>query len=1643
MFRTTFARRRFAAPAPTAVPAPSHCAWVPAAVVSHLAPLRLLLLCLALWGAGSPLAAQAVTNTAPRLTINNNATTVGQFASLQVDVCDDHNLNSSSRELYWNGTNVTNSTAWATQSGYYNCAVAARITSSQTSVLGNNTVRAVTCDQLSYSWYPYGPLCTDVTRTLVFRNVDVPDLTAINKPPNRSDSVVFTVNRTANVGSTTYNLTATCSGGVSGCSVQSTVSVTASATVKVSFTTGSANGTGTVTLRATSSDAASSYDDGSVSITNVFPDWMTVSAAQNNNDHQATGACAASCFAATASVSTVPFISMDAPQNITLAYHGDRVAVRPFVFADVSLASGADAVTGLTMKLQRGTDGKAVKFLNGDTVLNFSPGSIASRAVRLAGQFAADSNGMGATGMYMDTLVVTASYADHSETQRIPLRIMVVNERQSPIARGWAVAGLQRLYPQSGAVAGALITSGDGSAVYFAQSGSDYVAPAGEFTSLRWDAGSSRWIRSTPDSTKFYFNSAGLLTSIVTRASRQTDFTYDGQQRLVSITLPFWVNALGRRALTLRYTGNGSDYGLWQVEEPKKGTTANGGRITTFAVNAGDSTLRVVQDPDGVQSTFGYDSLRRLETMMGRDSATWTFLYRTDKSWKLAGMRSPTVAVDNGSGGTVNDQLVTRDTAWQTDSVPTASTAGAPQVPIPTDSVMAVVVDAGGHATRFTVDRWGQPLRTVDALGNATVITRNANGQPTSVLYPTGVSDSFGYSGPFMTSAQVAGQAAPTYFTHGAWGQLTYQTGNGPTVQHFVGGQGRIDSTKVAGAYVTKYVYDGDLRLTHATDPQGHTTQFFYDVSWGNQDSIRTHDGKGGKTYFDSLGRDSASKSAGRATVRQLYDVMNRPTQTFDGVNGTATVIEYVRDRAVRVIDPKGQVYKTDFNALGWPIRVYDAKEPDSAVAYTYTRDGLPATRKNLEGKRVVTTYDAIHRVLTQFDSLAGTRTFSYNPTGTQVVALAQRPGGDTISIDRTFTNATGWTDSVTTVLAGQSFRRHYHRHPYDNYLDSVGVSSPSGVGLLHRRWWQNGSTGRLDSLAVGTSRVKFGYNADGLRTTTTWGTSITRTDGYTADHLPSSVSFNVQALSGAFGQTFALDSMGRIRKETRFAAGGAPGGGDRTTNRTYDYDGLGRLRRIQHDHADTAQVCGPGGCGPIAFEYLTRRLGLQYDPASNLTQETDSVNNTTVTATLLGGNRLQAWGQTSFLYDRDGNDTLRTTPSGTTKFTWSAGGLLLSAISGSDTTYYDYDAAGQLVRKRKPGNVIDRWYLWDQGQLLAELNATATGRLAEYAYFPGVDQPLAMVDGSGGVHWYQQSVIGNVDGLFSMTGTVEQTLRYDDWGVLESSSSSIGGLSALRWKGLYFDGGPTNLYYMRARWYDPAARRFASQDPIGLAGGINPYAFGGNDPVNMSDPTGLYCQVTYNRYSDGSLRYRSHDFSTCGWAPLYQGSVFGGQQHGLDVYRRLEEMYLYGSTLAAGGYPGQSGTGRRPTDPHGYKPIKACPAFLQPGTPYRQRLETLGPMGTNANESGAFFLNRSGGGVRRGHVIPGVSRSVTPPAKNPAGAVSWNHTHTPPYYAGYGQGPSVGDAQWAARRSLPVFAISRDSVFWVNPAGDAYGCAR
>jgi RHS repeat-associated protein len=77
-------------------------------------------------------------------------------------------------------------------------------------------------------------------------------------------------------------------------------------------------------------------------------------------------------------------------------------------------------------------------------------------------------------------------------------------------------------------------------------------------------------------------------------------------------------------------------------------------------------------------------------------------------------------------------------------------------------------------------------------------------------------------------------------------------------------------------------------------------------------------------------------------------------------------------------------------------------------------------------------------------------------------------------------------------------------------------------------------------------------------------------------------------------------------------------------------------------------------------------------------------------------------------------------------------------------------------------------------------------------------------------------------------------TNTYSDYGAPQS-----GTWLAYQYAGYRYDS-ETGLDYVRARSYSPALGRFLQADPSGVQGGFNLYAYAGNDPVNLEDPTGL-----------------------------------------------------------------------------------------------------------------------------------------------------------------------------------------------------------
>jgi RHS repeat-associated protein len=183
----------------------------------------------------------------------------------------------------------------------------------------------------------------------------------------------------------------------------------------------------------------------------------------------------------------------------------------------------------------------------------------------------------------------------------------------------------------------------------------------------------------------------------------------------------------------------------------------------------------------------------------------------------------------------------------------------------------------------------------------------------------------------------------------------------------------------------------------------------------------------------------------------------------------------------------------------------------------------------------------------------------------------------------------------------------------------------------------------------------------------------------------------------------------------------------------------------------------------------------------------------------------------------------------------------------------YQYDAGGRRIATTSGTNVVRHVYAGMH--VIADTDA-AGNLLRSYTWGPGIDKLLSVtVYGPTATNTFNALTdhLGTVHALVTPGGTVVERYEYDAWGnvlgVYDGSGNPLS-TSALGNRYLFqgreyswathaaWDG--AGLYNFRARWYDPLTGRWLSNDPIGIGGGLNQYAFCSNNPVMFVDSTGL-----------------------------------------------------------------------------------------------------------------------------------------------------------------------------------------------------------
>jgi RHS repeat-associated protein len=248
-----------------------------------------------------------------------------------------------------------------------------------------------------------------------------------------------------------------------------------------------------------------------------------------------------------------------------------------------------------------------------------------------------------------------------------------------------------------------------------------------------------------------------------------------------------------------------------------------------------------------------------------------------------------------------------------------------------------------------------------------------------------------------------------------------------------------------------------------------------------------------------------------------------------------------------------------------------------------------------------------------------------------------------------------------------------------------------------------------------------------------------------------------------------------------------------------------GRPATVTADNRFEGQAVVPSGTGQVAVTAT--------DPSGNLRTNTYEVT--------------QGATSKAFTYDANGNMT----SDGARTYEWDAENRLV-AIKDGGNTIASYTFTHHGIRASKTVAGVTTAYVLEDADVVEE--RVGTGGTTRHFQGPPIDNVLAMQDGGGVATYLTRDHLGSVREHMNSAGVLTLRRDYDPWGNM-SLGASVGG-----WAYTGRENEPElALLYYRARYYDRTLGRFISEDPIGLDGGVNFYAYVANSPVSRTDPSG------------------------------------------------------------------------------------------------------------------------------------------------------------------------------------------------------------
>jgi RHS repeat-associated protein len=618
--------------------------------------------------------------------------------------------------------------------------------------------------------------------------------------------------------------------------------------------------------------------------------------------------------------------------------------------------------------------------------------------------------------------------------------------------------------------------------------------------------------------------------------------------------------------------------------------------------------------------------------------------------------------------------------------------------------------------------------------------------------------------------------------------------------------------------------------LNDTTSINGRTFTSTFDAAAKNITSL-TPMGRKTITILDNKGRIVETQVPGIVPVNFTYDSRGRLSSVMQGmrnssfsyhVDGNLASItdpmfhtagyEYdLAGRVTRQTLPDGRQIRYNYDANGNVISIMPPGRPEHAFNYTPV-DLLEEYLPPDVGVQRLTHYTYnIDRQLTKVIRPDGAAIdLGYDSAG-RLSAVNYPNATISMSYDAT-------TGNLKNIIAPDGGKIMY---AYDGSL--LTDTNWSGIisGKIHRTYDNNFS---VISESINGITVNFKYDLDGLLTQA-GSLSLSRNSqngmligsalGNTTDTIGYN-SFGAPALyqaayngSGIFSVNYTRDVLGRIVQKNETTD-------DATHTYAYTYDQAGRLTNASRD-------------GVMFSQYA-------YDANGNRLSYTGSSG--TISGTYDNQDRLMQYGTTLYTYTAQGELLSKTTGAQITIYQYDVLGNLLKATL-PDGTKIEYIVDGQNRRiGKKVNGVLVQGFLYRDGlRPVAELDG-AGNVVSRFVYAGERNVPDYMVKGST-TYRIVTDHLGSPRLVVDVTsGAVAQRIDYDEFGNVTTDTNH--GFQPFGFAGGLYDNG-TKLVHFGARDYDAEIGRWMAKDPILFAGGdMNLYGYVLNDPMNWLDPNGL-----------------------------------------------------------------------------------------------------------------------------------------------------------------------------------------------------------